>query len=234
MLQLNLFYEQQQLQRERDLDPLRLTVFVGVLTVAFITVWALSIYWNMGSLRSDLAGSKTQLKNLKQTFNTLGPLTDLPKIESQAQALQNRIANRVLFATLLDILRDITPPNCQIRLLKTTRGMQTTEITQTGKKGSIIEKQIKPTLEVSFEINTRAKDKIAVLQTRDSFIHVLRREPRFHEWVKQIPDESGSTNTLNEIVVASSTTRDPQTGEMATGIFEFKIPFALKDLPKEF
>ncbi len=233
MLKLNLFYEQHQLQRQRDLDPVRLTIFGGILIAAFTVVWALSIYWNMGSLRTDLAGSITQLKTLKQNFQALGPLTDLPKIKSQAQALQNWIAHRALFATQLDILRDITPLNCQIRLLKTLRGMQVTETTITERKGPTTVKHVKPTLEISFEIITRAKDKIGVLQTRDSFIHALHQEPRFRDWVKQTPDENGSTNTWNEIILTSSTTHDPQAEEMATGTFEFKIPFALKDPPKD-
>lgn len=233
MLQINLFHEQQQLQRERDFDPVRLTFIGGIIIMACTAFWALMIYIGMSNLRTDLASGKGRLEKLNREIKALGPLTDLPKTKSQAQTLRDHVEHRVLFATQLDILRDVIPANCQIRLLKTTRSLKTTETTVESKKGSVVTKTIKPTLEMSLEVNTRAKDKVEVLQIRDNLIHLLHHEPRFREWLVQTSNQKENSNIWNEVIPVSSTTHDPKAGEMAIGIFEFKLPFALKDSPKK-
>ena len=231
MLQLNLFHEQQQFQRERELDPVRLTLLGGILIVACMTLWVGLIYLKMGSLRSELASSKKESEKLKQELKALEPLTDLPKIQAQAQTIHDRIMDRVLIATQLDLLRNIIPPGCQLQSCKTKRDFKTTEIVTPGKKGPIVTQKITPALEMLLEVNARAKDRVSVLQVRDNLIDLFHREPRYRKWVVQKPSENDGTNMWNEVSLVSSVIPDPKAGETAVGVFNFKIPFVLKDLP---
>jgi len=232
MLEINLFYEQQQLQRERDFDPVRLTLTGGFCILMLITIWGLIIYLRMGELRAGLASQNAELKKLTKEFADLGQLTDFPKIQSEAKSLENRVANRTFFATQLDILRDAVPTNFQVRSFKTGRALKTTETVIQGKKGSFTIKKAMPMLDLMVEVQARAKDKVGVLQMRDSLIDSLRRDTRLRDWAKQVPDETEKAN-WNEVDAVSSVAQDPKAGEPAIGLFELRIPIALKDEPKE-
>ncbi len=244
MLYLNLFHEQQQIQREKDFDPVRLTILGGALLVTVIIVWAVGIYLGMGQLRSDLADNKNKSAKKEKEFKALGMLTDLPKIQSQTQSLQNRTAYRTLFANQLDSFRNTIPTNCQVLSLKTTRLINPIDIpvpgiTVPGKKAGppIVKKMMVPTLDITFQVSTQAKSKIEVLQIRDQLLEVLQKEQEsrvkeYRNWLHQERLDS-ATNVWKEVAVFTVTAQDPKEGEMAVGIFEYKTPIFLKDQPKE-
>ncbi len=232
MLELNLFHEQQELQRERDYDPVRLTLLGGALLITLIVLWGSILYLRMGELRSNLAKRHTELIALNKELAGLGQLTDFPKIQAQAKSLDTRIQTRTLFATQLDILREVIPTNFQVRSFKTGRSMKETETTVAGKKGNITIKKSQPSLDILVELEARGKDKVEVLQMRDNLMDALRRNPRLAQWAHQIPDES-EKGTWNEIVLLKNITKDPKSGDPAVGQFDIDIPIALKDEPKE-
>jgi hypothetical protein len=231
MYRLNLFYEQQRLQRERDLDPVRLTVLGGLVMALLILLYAGSIYFGMRDLRAELDARRKELAQLDNQLKELGPRTDLARIQGQAQLLQERMERRTPAATQLDLLRDLVPTNCQVRLFKTQRGSQVSETTIEGKKGPIVIKKVAPTLVVLLEVESRGKDKVEVLQTRDRFLEDLRQAPRLKEWAVQVTTE-GSTNAINRVDLVSSQTPDAARGS-AMGVFEFRVPLALKEPPRD-
>jgi len=244
MFQINLLYEQQELQRQRDYDPVKLTILGGILIFLGIALWVVSLYISMGSLRKELSSNKSELAKKEDEFKKLGLLTDLSKISNQAQALRTRSENRVLMATQLDILRDAIPTNCQIRLLRTNRAMSTIPGTKEvpdkenpGKMKKVPAPQFGPTFEMVIDVITSAKSSVEVHQVGDSLTEKLRLEPRFREWLRQIKDENTSDNsTLNDVERTSKRVIEPK-GESETdvfdGEFQFKMPFALKDPPKD-
>lgn len=231
MYRLNLFYEQQQIQRERDLDPVRLTILGGLMVAMLILVYSAWLYTRMGDLRAELDSRRKALVELDGKLKELGPLTDLGRIQGQAQLLQERMERRTPIATQLDILRDVVPTNCQLRLFRTQRGSQVSETTLEGKKGPIVIKKIAPTLNVVLEVETRGKDKVEILQMRDRLLEDLRQAPRLKEWAAQVTPE-GTTNSLNRADLVSSQTPDAAKGA-AMGVFEFRVPIALKEPPRE-
>jgi len=236
MLRLNLFYEQQRIQREKDYDPVRLTIVGGTLIILIILVVGAILYFKMEPLRKDIQGAEDQLKKLNAEYEALGKPVDFPRIQAQANAIQNHMEYRTLFATQLDILLDVIPTNCQMRLFKTARGMQQDEKSTPGRKKDappIITKTIVLRLEMAFEIYTEARSKVEVLQIRDQLVESFRRESRFRDWVHQVPDESGGSNVWNEVIVASSMADDPKGDSMASGLFEFKLPLVTKYQPRE-
>ncbi len=249
MFQINLLYEQQELQRQRDYDPVKLTILGGIVIFLGIALWVMSLYISMGSLRKELSSNQAELAKKEDEFKKLGNLTDLAKISNQAQALRTRSEYRVLMATQLDILRDTIPTNCQIRSLKTARLMNSfdefTEIPDKenpGKKKKIPVKKIAPGLEMAIVVATSGKSSVEVHQVGDSLEEKLRLEPRFREWLRQIRDENtNNTNTWNDVERVSRRVIEPKGGEgeagsgadLYEGEFQFKMPFALKDLPKE-
>ncbi len=235
MFQLNLFHEQQQLQRERDLDPVRLTVLGGLLALLGILIYAGGIYMSMGGLRTELASKRVRLGELDKELKNLGALTDLGRIQSQAQSLQDRLEHRTLFANQLDILCDVIPTNCQVRAFRTQRGINVTEVVTKGRKADVVVKKATPTLNLFFEVETREKSKLEVLETRNRLKDVLAQCPRLREWTMQSVeiDEGGATNNLNQVEIVNSVAQDPRGSDLAVGIFEYKIPIALKDEPQE-
>lgn len=231
MYRLNLFHEQQQLQRARDLDPVRLTILGGLLVALLIAVYAVLLYIRMGDLRSDLESRRKELAQVEAHLKGLGPRTDLARIQGQAQLLQERMERRTPIATQLDLLRDMVMTNCQVRLFKFQRGLQITETTVEGRKGPIVIKKVAPTLTMTVEIESRGKDKVEVLQTRDRQIEEFRNAARLKEWAVQTAVE-GSSNSLNHVDLVSSQTPDAARG-VAMGIFEFRVPFVVKESPRE-
>jgi hypothetical protein len=223
MLQLNLFHEQQQIQRDKDLDPVRWTIVIGTLLVVCILMWALVIYWNMSGLRSDLLSNQNKLKELEKQLPPKDKRTNLTKIQSQAQALHNRVEYRALIATQFDILQDVVPTNCQVRVFKIMRRIDDVEaIIPGGKKGNITVRRKVPALDFVFEINTRGPDKFAVLLIRDNLIEILKKEPRYRPWIKQVTEKDG-TNVWNE-VSETTITHEPKGDELASGILNLKCP----------
>ena len=239
MFHLNLFYEQQELQRARDLDPVRLTALGGVIIVLIVVVYAGFIYLRSGGLRSDLDGKRAELKSKQEEYNKLigkeGP-TDFSRIQTQAQALENRLERRVMFATQLDILREVIPTNCQVRAFHTERKFDTQETIIKGRKGDIVQRKTVPLLNVYFEVETQGKNKVEVLQMRDRLVQILKEANRYKSCVVQdiSVNETGSTNSLNRIeLTINSSAQDAREGGVAVGIFEFKLPMILKDEPKD-
>jgi hypothetical protein len=233
MLKLNLFYEQQQIQRAKDLDPVRLTIVAGVLITLGILAWACFIYFRLAPLRSEVALNQLRRDQKKKEQTEMGQPTDLPKIQSQSDSLHNFEINRVLIASQLDTLRTTVPTNCQIRLFQTKRDVKT--VTETVKDHE--EKKLILSLDMSFEANAQAKDKVKLLQIRDNLFDALRNEPRFRDWVQQAPSETGTSNLVNSVISVSSITKDPNPLKDAKdtdfhGVFEFKMPIAIKDPPK--
>ncbi|MCC7519912.1 MAG: hypothetical protein IT578_12105 [Verrucomicrobiae bacterium] len=224
---LNLFHEQQRIQRERDLDPVRLTILGGLVVAIVILLYAGVLYTRMGGLRVELEARRKGLAQLDAQIKTLGPLTDLARIQGQAQLLEERREFRIPVATQLDLLRDVIPTNCQVRLFKTRRDMQISETTLEGRKGPIVVKKVVPVQNLVIEVETRGKDKVEVLQTRDRFLEDLRQAPRPKKWAVQVPAE-GSSNTITRVDLVSSQTPDAARGA-AMGIFEIRIPLALKE-----
>jgi hypothetical protein len=242
MLHLNLFHEQQQIQREKDFDPVRLTIVGGVLILLCILLWGGIIFYNSSGLRSELTASEAEFKNRETELKALEPRSNLPKTESQVAALQTRLENRTLFGTQLDILRDLCPTNCQIRKLYTLRSLPVERTTLKRQKGDkiieIVTEKRMPLLSMTFEIHTRAESKLKVVKIRDDFIQSLRANERLKPYIKQVTQdgaaaEAPSTNTWNEVITVTNVTPDPKPGEHANGIFEFRLPFQLKDKPKE-
>lgn len=231
MYRLNLFYDQQQIQRERDLDPVRLTILGGLMVALLILLYSGWIYTGMGDLRAELEHRRKTLAKFDGELKDLGTLTDLARIRGQAQLLQERMERRTPVATQLDILRDVVPTNCQLRAFKTQRGFLTSETTLAGKKGPVVIKKIAPTLNLLLEVESHGKDKVEVLQTRDRFLEELRHAPRLREWAVQIVSED-DTNSLNRVDLLSSQTPDAARGT-AMGVFEFRLPLALKEPPRE-
>lgn len=231
MYRLNLFYEQQQLQRTRDLDPVRLTILGGLLVALLIAVYAVFLYLRMGDLRSELESRRKDLARIEAQLKGLGPRTDLARIQGQAQLLQERMERRVPIATQLDILRDVVLTNCQMRLFKVQRGLQTTETTVEGRKGPYVVKKVVPTLTTTVEIESRGKDKVEVLQTRDRQLEEFRHAARLKEWAVQTAADE-SSNTLNRVDLRSSQTPDAAQG-VAMGVFEFSVPMVVKEPPRE-
>ncbi len=239
MLQLNLFHEQQRIQLEKDLDPVRLTIVAGGIVTLIILVWSLTIYFNLSPLRKELADVKDSVSKKEKLFKSLenqGGLTDFPKIQSQAQSLQNQMEYRTLFATQLDVYRDLIPTNCQVKAFSTSRSLRVSETTQSAgrKGGTIVTKTSAPTLEIVLSIRTQAKTKVDLLQIRDQLIDVFRQNQRLQQYAEQELSDN-STNKWNRIVLTpgSAVFNDPKLGEMALGDFELKIPLKLKDPSKE-
>jgi hypothetical protein len=228
MFELNLFHEQQQLQHDRDYDPVKLTILGGLLILSGLIAWYSVVYLSMAGLRRDIASKKAELKKLDNDLKAMGTLTDLGKIQSQAMSIDDRIRFRVLMATQIDILRDVIPTNCQVRSLKTVRTMAVTETVVKGAKKDFTVRKTGPSMDMLMEVETRGKTKVDVLQSRDSLLETLQREPRFAGWLKQV-----TNSNRNDVIILNGTTLDPKGGEPAIGIFEFKLPFALKDQPKE-
>lgn len=236
MLELNLFHEQQELQRQRDYDPVKLTILGGIVVILGILAWAGVIYLKSASVRVRLAENKRTFDKLEADLKALGDLTDLEKIRSQATSLHNRISNRVLMATQLDILRTAIPTNCQVREIKLARAIDITETTLPGRpnKPGITVRKVMPSADFLFTVVTRAKTKSDVLQIRDGLEESLHGEPQFRSWIQQVPMHEGDTNLWNEVVVLpTSKAQDPLGKDAAIGIFNFKMPFALKDEPRE-
>lgn len=231
MLEFNLFHEQQKLQREKDYDPVRLTILGGILIVLGVLLWASGIYFKMGPLRAKLVNNKAKLAQRSDELTKLGTLTELAKIQSQAASLRNRIDYRTLMGSCLSTFRDITPASCQLSVLRTTRGMATSQTSRPGKNGPVYSNFLTPTMDVAFEVHTQARTKVEVLRIRDDFLETLRKSPQLKLLVRQVADESGGTS--NEILTISSVTQDPKAGEKAMGIFEFKVPLLIKDKAKE-
>ena len=231
MYRLNLFYEQQRIQRERDLDPVRLTILGGLMAAMLILLYSAWLYTRMGDLRAELESRRKALAQLDGKLKELGTLTDLIRIQGQAQLLQERMERRTPVATQLDIMREVVPTNCQLRLFKTQRGSQVSETTLEGKKGPVVIKKVAPTLNLVLEVESRGRDKVEVLQTRDRFLEDLRRAPRLREWAVQVAIE-GSTGSVNRVDLVSSQTPDAARGT-AMGVFEFRVPLALKEPPRE-
>ncbi len=231
MYRLNLFYDQQRIQRERDLDPVRLTILGGLVVALLILLYSGWIYTGMGDLRFELSARGKKLDALDRELKDLGTRTDLARIQGQAQLLQERMEYRTPIATLLDILRDVVPTNCQLRAFKTQRGFLTSETNIAGRTGPIIIKKIAPTLTLLLDVESRGKEKVEVLQTRDRFLEELRHTPRLRDWAIQITSE-GNTNSLNRVDLVSSQTPDAARGT-AMGVFEFRLPLALKEPPRE-
>lgn len=237
MFELNLFHEQQQLQHERDFDPVRLTILGGVLVLSGLICWYAMVYLSMSGLRKEIADKKTKLKKLDDEFKALGTLTDLGRIQQQALSLEERIQCRVLFANQLDLLHDIIPTNCQVRTLRTVRTIGTLETyvpagPNARTRAPVLVRKRTPMLDMLLEIETRGKTKVDVLQTRDNLLESLRNEPRLASSIKQVLNEDTHTNQ-NDVTVMPGTVLDPKGGEQAIGIFEFRLPFALKDKPKD-
>jgi len=243
MLRLNLFHEQQEIQRAKDYDPIRLTIIGGILLMAMMLCWGGVIYFKAKPIRDNKEYQDTKKKGLddklKKMIKEAGGLTDLPKIQGQAQALHDHMANRTMFATQLDIFRDLIPTNCQMTALKTSRAVVEKEEKIPGKK--VGDKQRPPTtvrkklatLNIVFTVTTQGKDKVEVLQVRDELERLLHREPRFRDWVTQVPDAPGSSNCWNAVEIGLPITRDPEGGLPAVGIFEFTLPMNVRYQPKE-
>lgn len=232
MYHLNLFYNQQRIQREKDLDPVRLTLLGGLLILILLTAWAGVIYLGMAGLRADLNAKRTQLEKLDKELKGLGGLTDLSKIQSQAQALQDRMEHRTPLATQLDILSDVIPTNCQVRAFRTQRTVGISETVVKGRKMDVTIRKAMPTLQIVLEVETHGRSKLDVLDTRDHLLDVLRQSSRLGEWAVQNTAPDGS-NAWNQVDLLSGSTPDPKGGGLAVGIFEIKIPMALKDAPKD-
>lgn len=237
MFELNLFHEQQQLQHERDFDPVRLTILGGVLVLSGLICWYAMVYLSMSGLRKEIADKKAKLKKLDDELKGMGTLTDLGKIQQQALSIEDRIQCRVLLANQLDLLRDIIPTNCQVRTLRTVRTIGTLETLvppgpNARSKAPVVVKKRSPMLDLLLEIETHGKTKVDVLQTRDNLLESLCKEPRLTNSIKQVMNEDTHTNQ-NDVTVMPGTVQDPKGGEQAKGIFEFRLPFALKDKPKD-
>jgi hypothetical protein len=224
MLQLNLFYEQQRIQREKDLDPVRLTIVGTCLILLIIGVWGLLLYMNMRPVLTEVASNAAEAEKLKKQLTAMGTLTDLPKIQNQARKLFDHTAHRILTANQLDHLRYTIPTNCQVMVFKFSR-----KPGQTEEKKPILHR------ELTLEVHTKAPEKVQVLQIRDLVYEGLRKETRFQEWVRQIPDVTGATTNMeNEALLTSSITKDPKDHIPALGIFEFKMiyPPILGEIPE--
>jgi hypothetical protein len=233
MLKLNLFYEQQQIQRDKDLDPIRIAIVLGVLITLGILAWATFIYFRLEPLRKGVEANQLTLKNKKEVLSRLGTPTDLPKIQSQSDALYYYQMNRILIAPQLETIRNTLPTNCFIRLFSVTHEVK-----------DFMENDIKKTqLNASMfcEANATSSDKVALLQIRDHLIESFRKEPGFRPWIQQVPStiEAGVTNFVNSVIEFPSVTKDPNLSKDAKsgenqyrGFFEFKMPFVIKDLPQ--
>ncbi len=243
MLELNLFYEQQQIQRDKDLDPVRLTIVGGSLLILAIGLWAGMIYVKMAPLRAELADARTKLEAAEKLYKGLGEIYKLDQIKDQCSALKNRMDNRALFSTQLDVFRDLIPTNCQLTAFTTTRNLKTINIEKEGnvpdpanegksKKGKIQVPHQVPVLELGLKITTSADTKLEVSQIGDNLKKLLQTAPRIHEWAVPDTDDSKS-NTWNKVTEGPRINQDPIGKEKAVGIFDFRIPIALKDEPRQ-
>jgi hypothetical protein len=235
MLEINLFYEQQENQLAKDYDPVKLTIAGGVLLFSVIALWGAFLYFNMGPLRGKLTSAKKEVQELDKKLKDLGELTDLPKIKGEAQALHHRILYRPLLASQLDVFRTLIPTNCQMRFLRTSRSIaiEATSVPTKPGKPPITTRRSFPTMEVIIEINTKAKSKANVLEIRDSLLEKFQKDERLKQFVRQAPPREGETETLNEVAITSSKAQDAMGGELAVGVFELKFFVALKDPPLE-
>ena len=157
----------------------------------------------MGGLRAELNAKRTQLKKLDKELKGLGELTDLSKIQSQAQSLQDRMEHRTPLATQLDILRDVIPTNCQVRAFRTQRGLAISETVVKGRKADVTIRKAMPTLQIVMEVETHGRSKLDVLDTRDRLLEVLRRSPRLGEWATQGAAPGGGSNAWNQVDLLS-------------------------------
>jgi hypothetical protein len=226
MLQLNLFYEQQQIQRDKDLDPVRLTIIGGVLAISIIGMYALWLWFEAGPTRTDLEHAMIEKGKLEKEWKELGPLTDFPKIQSQATALKNRIETRTLFATQLEILRDIIPTNCQVRSFKSNRYVNKIEVQVPNKKGApTITTKIVPAISISFEVKTMGADKVEVLQIGDRLFEIIQKDSRLKSLVEQEVVDNKKVNKVSWTKVAP----DPTGNQKAVGLFTFTLDLLLKE-----
>jgi hypothetical protein len=242
MLQLNLFHEQQQIQKEKDFDPVRLTILGGIFAFVIIVLWAIVLYAKDAPLRENLGKAEQTKGGLVKKKTELGTFINFPGIQEQAHSLKKRIVYRTLFATQLDILRNLVPPNCQVQVFKTARGFETSIEKIPQKRGPPLEvKKTIPLLTVNFSITTKGKDKVEILQVRDSFLEVLHRDPglRDRAFVKQVPPEDGTPGLWNDVEVKSNT-HEPKGNEKAIGIFDYKLNILMdeardkaKETPKD-
>jgi hypothetical protein len=242
MLQLNLFHEQQQIQKEKDFDPVRLTILGGIFAFVAIVLWAVVLYAKDAPLRVNLAKAENAKAALVKKKNEMGAFIDFPGIQEQANSLKKRIVYRTLFATDLDILRNLVPTNCQVQVFKTSRGFETSIEKVPQRRGPPVEvKKTTPSLAVNFSITTKGKDKVEILQVRDSFLEVLHKDPSLRDraFVKQVPPEDGSPGLWNDVEVKSNT-HEPKGNEKAVGIFDYKLNILMdeardkaKETPKD-
>lgn len=244
MLHLNLFYEQQQIQRDKDLDPVRFALIGGTLLVLGIGLWGSMLWVNMNPVRENLDKKTKEHAAVLLAVSNLGTRTDLDGITRQSMSMQNRVGNRVLFSPQLDVYRDLIPTNCQVMTFSATHGMR--KISQPEKrkvkdpetknmveKTVLVEKQV-PTVDTTLVITMKAKKKVEVLQLQDEVENLIRRDPRIRQWAATKPDADGSTNVWNEVTRVAHTETDPtRSTEMSVGTVTLKIPMAVKDTPQE-
>jgi len=235
MFQINLFYEQQEIQRAKDYDPVRLMIVGGALILLGIGLWAALLYFKMGGLRDDLAQNDAELKKKEKEKADLGQLTDLSKIQGQEMSLRKRIENRVFFATQLDILREIIPTNCQIKSLKVVRAIVVTKESKEiedkkdpSKKVKVETEKSVPSLDMVVVLFTRGKARLNILQTRDSLEDLFHRNQRLSAWLRQVSNEDASAN-WNDVTRASQNIFEPKGGGPFEAEFTFKMSFAQKN-----
>lgn len=231
MLKLNLFYEQQQIQRDKDLDPIKLTIIAGILITLGILAWASFIYFRLAPLRAEVAANQAKLNVRKKEFSDLGAAIDLPKIQSTSDCLHDYQVNRILIAPQLDAIRSAIPTNCVIRHFYTMREVKDNDDKKTRNLR----------VDMYLEANAQAKDRVQLLQVRDNLFESFRQAKEFQGWIQQVPSLAGDSNLVNSVISVSSITKDPNTGKDAKpgdntyrGVFEFKMPFVVKDGSKVF
>jgi hypothetical protein len=119
-IRLNLLAETQALEELRRRDPVKRTLWVGLLLVLLLLVWSSSLQLKAMIARGDLSRVEAQLQGQTNSYQqVILAQRKLADVNHRLAALQQLTTNRLLYGTLLNSLQQSTVDAIQIVRLRT-------------------------------------------------------------------------------------------------------------------
>lgn len=118
-IRINLLAEQQAEEEMRRRDPVKRAIFIAVLLVALLGLWAGWLVFNGSLAAQDLADTEAAIK--RQEKDSKAALDDQKRIvemKDRLGALDKLAASRVLWAPALDALQQALVDNIQLSQIK--------------------------------------------------------------------------------------------------------------------
>lgn len=119
-IRINLLAEAQALEELRRRDPVKRAIFVGLLLVALMLAWSISVQLKVVMARSELRKVDQQLVTRTNDFQqVLANQRQLIEANRKLSMLQQMATNRMLHGTLLNALQQTALDDVQLMRVRT-------------------------------------------------------------------------------------------------------------------